>query len=1129
MTSQQDALLYMPGATEGTTQWKVDTIQLVNWGGFHGYTQVPYARAITLLSGASGTGKSTLLDAYIALLMDANTPFNGASNDATVGRARSAGQRSLLSYLRGKTDTARDTGSDELVDQVLRGRNAPTWGALAVTFVDDHDRKYTVARLFYVPRDASKDSDLTRKMCTVDGSLNLADVEPFAVNKFDKRAVQGRFTNLKMHDTYGEFSTAFCTKLGIGPNGDGAKALRLLARIQAGHPVRTVDEMYKSLVLEEPGTYQAANDAVEHFKDLEDAYKAMDEEAKKAEVLARIPDLWADREAAVEKAALIDTFGIHRVDADTPLDLWRLNTEDALLEVAENENRANRQSVEAEKADAEAREADLTSRLTDVEEHLAANESHGQLKRWEADLGQLNVAKATAEQRRRQFDAATLILGLDVNTHTDFTAAVGAAEVFADEFDAKDAALNTQLQELGRASYAPMQEKDELADEVKSLATREGRMDARLDASRRLIAKECGIDAADLPFVGELIDVKAGERTWRKAIETILHGVARIMLIDDTDLDRVRKTIDTLHLPVRVNFQGVRLAPFHPETLNPIYVSGKLEYKDTPYTGWVLDRLQAENTDARCVDNPSELGHGSDLRVTVNGQTGRGRAGAHGGTQGPNVIGFSKEERLAEIATRVTELDAILGNLAQQGRALEQERQRFNTTKTAHDHVRATAWASIDVDGITANISDIEERRLALLNADDNLAALETERETLKADLKKVGGEVYAADTALKALKAEQDRIVARKDKVVGDITRIEQAQQVSLTDDQNAYLDDAYAEVATVGDLAGFAEGCRRLKTTLAERLRGAGDKITSTTRALEDTFKRYLDAFPDPNQSPDVVNYPSFRRILDTIHATGLHERRAEWSRRLTEWSGQDLVPLAGAFELAITDIRNRLAPVNAILDTLEFGAHKDRLHIELRELHRVDVQKFRKKLRDLSRIATADLDDQLVDKWFKQLRDFMNLIRPDATPVKGKPDRDYYLDVRKHIEITAVAYDTNGNERSTYAALGGKSGGETQELVAFIVGAALRFQLGDDEGNQRPRFAPVFLDEGFVKADSEFAGRAVNAWAGLGFQLIIGAPYGQYTALEPYADDVLFMSKDSRGYSHVRNITPTSKAAR
>src|SRR5258707_14897879 len=47
-------------------KWKAEALQLVNWGGFHGYARMPVSPAATLLSGASGTSKSTILDAYLA-------------------------------------------------------------------------------------------------------------------------------------------------------------------------------------------------------------------------------------------------------------------------------------------------------------------------------------------------------------------------------------------------------------------------------------------------------------------------------------------------------------------------------------------------------------------------------------------------------------------------------------------------------------------------------------------------------------------------------------------------------------------------------------------------------------------------------------------------------------------------------------------------------------------------------------------------------------------------------------------------------------------------------------------------------------------------------------------------------
>ncbi|MER6667100.1 SbcC/MukB-like Walker B domain-containing protein [Amycolatopsis japonica] len=1115
-------LLHLPGAPAGTTQWKVETLQLVNWGGFHGHSAVRFSPTTTLLSGASGTGKSTLLDAYIALVMDSNIPFNGASNDATVGRARSADQRSLVSYLRGKLDTSRDTSTGELADQVLRGRDSATWGALAVTFVDDHDRRCTLARLFYVPRAAVKDTDLTRKMCLVDGTIDLRDLEPFVEGKFDKRAVKSRFPNLTMHDSYGTFSQAFFTRLGIGAHGDGAKALRLLARIQGGQQVRTVDDLYKSMVIETPGTYPAADAAISHFKDLEDAYEAMATEEQKAEALARIPELHDERERALADARLVDTFGIHQT-GDTPFELWKLTTEDALLEEVENDLRALRAETAQEKVNATNRKSGIQARKLAVEADLRANESQVTLARVEADLGRFEQDLIIVEKQREQFDLLTACLDPQVKTEADFTAAQEQARIFSDEFEQKTKEVEDRRTQIMAAAYGPTLEKDELAEELASLKDREGRMDHKLHKSRMRIAELTGIDPKNLPFAGELIDIPSEHKKWRKAVETTLFGIARILLIDVKQLDRVSRLIDREKLPWRVNFEGIDLVCYEDQRLDSRYVSGKLAFKATPFTTWVRDRVTAGNIDALCVEDAAEL-TGTGRRVTINGQTRHGRSGAHGELNARDVIGFSKEERLAEIAKRLGELEVILNKVHLERQANARELNSIYATARAYDHVLATSWSGINPDGIRADIERLKERKKSILDGDDTLRSLRKDLEVIEGELEAVSREIYTAEGKLEDIEKKREKAIGRKDYVVDAIQRIERAQAVTLTKEQIATLTTEFAEVATVGDLDHFHDGARRLKKRLINRGEGARTKATTAARSLEDAFQHYLGRWPDPNLSPSVENYPSFRRILDTILSTGLHERRQEWTANLNDWTGQDLVPLAGAFSLAVEDIRNRLEPVNTILATLPFGAHRYRLKIDLRELHREDVIKFKRELNVLSRAATEDFTDEQAQNWFTRLRRFMKYIRTD---LPGKSNRDYFLDVRKHIEITAVSYDDQGRERSTYAALGGKSGGESQELVAFIVGAALRFQLGD-EAHARPRFAPVFLDEGFVKADSEFAGRAVDAWKGLGFQLIIGAPYGQFTALEPHADHVLYMAKSPRGYSSVKALPPTTRRA-
>ncbi|MEO5876310.1 MAG: SbcC/MukB-like Walker B domain-containing protein [Streptosporangiaceae bacterium] len=1112
-------LLYIDGATEGTTQWKAETFQMVNWGGFHGHHEIVFSSEATLLSGASGTGKSSLLDAYLALMMPSDTPFNGASNDATSGRARGADQRNLVTYLKGKTDSSRQAGTDELRDQVLRGTDGSTWGAVAMTFVDDNERRYTALRAYFVPRGATKFADVTMKMATKDGYLDLRELAPLAESKFDKRALKVRFPDLVPFDSYTSFAQTLFTRLGIGANGDGNKALRLLARIQGGQQVKTVDGLYKSMVLEEPSTYAAADKAIAHFGDLERAYEAMVTEAEKAKILERLPDLHRDFEQAKANSDAIDVLGIHR-DGDTPFQLWCLRTESALLTQTVDNNRILRAEAHTKFVKAGEREADLKKRVEELQRQIRANGGDA-LTSLQNDLEKLNLDRNQAILKRERFDGRILSLSASVQTEEEFLQLSAAAKEFIAAFEQEEKALE-DLQKAKHKEMVPLEQQlKELKKERASLSGREGLVPDQLHEARMLIAQATGISAEDLPFVAELIDLAPGEESWRKAAEVTLASVARIMLVDEDLLEQLSRTIDPLRIGVRINFEGVALDLHKDFRGDPRRISGKLIFKESLFSHWIQNRVQASNIDALCVNNPAELGSGGPC-VTVNGQTRNGKRGAHGDLGGRYIIGFSNKARLEEIEQEIVLLTDELDAMSMQASAIGSQISDLRGRKTAHQFVLDTEWDAIDVVGAELKIAENEAARDRILTNSNILRVLKAEEERETNDRERAQREKHLAEQDRDNLDSAYTDLVDREDEVNKHIDRIERESSTSLLEEQSARLDVEFSAVTDQSDLKTFGASIKRLRDRLIAQARQERDNAQKARESLERIFQAFQVRWQDPNLGESMDSYPAYRDILDDILTTGLHERRQEWKRRLSEWSGQDLVPLNGAFDTSIEEIEDRLYPVNDILATLEFGAGRDRLKIVLRRLHHDDITKFRRELKLLSSGATEELSDLQTEARFKRLQGFMRQIRKPEGTSKSTAQRDYLLDVRRHVEVTAARVTTDGVEVSTYASLGGKSGGETQELIAFIVGAALRFQLGD-ESRTRPRFAPVILDEGFVKSDSEFAGRAVQAWKGLGFQLIIGAPLDKVTALEPYMDLVLAMTKDNKtGYSYVTPLT-------
>lgn len=1119
----QAALLVLPGATDGTTQWRAESLQMVNWGGFHGHVTVPFAPGATLLSGASGTGKSTLLDAYIAIMMPSDTPFNGASNDATVGRARSATQRNLLTYLRGKIDTNRETGAEVLQDQVLRGAGQSLWGAVAMTFIDDNGKRFVAARIYTVAAGATSAKDVITRMVTVEARLDLRELESLRETGFDKISLERRFPVMTVHKTYERLSQRLFDRLGIGANGDGAKALRLLARIQAGQQIPSVDGLYKQMVLEKPDTYSAAEDAVDDFRVVEETYEQMVTAAEKAKLLSRLPELWDERSDALENEKLIDTFGVTR-DGPTPLLRWHLTTEGALLETAVEGNRAERRELAGRLRDAEGRQRQLK---IDIENTKKDQREHGgdRLERLELELEQLTEHVKDVEAKRTVFDTRVEPLALNVSSEEDLFTAQLAAEAFAGTFTADERKLEDERTTLFEEGSPLTVRRGDIVTELDSLRQRKSLIPTGLHDARATMAAAAGLDEADLPFVAELIDISPGQQEWRNAAELAWHSIARVMLVDARHQEHLSRAIDSIRMR-RINFTGVDLTEHAERRGVDGYLSGKLIYKDSPFSAWVRDRLTQAGTDGLCVNSPDELA-GPQQRITRSGQTRRGRDSAHGDYNTKPIIGFNNADLIAAYEAELADVDNQITELRLKVTAVETQLRNLRAAAAAHQLVLDTTWETIDVAAVEAAIAGHRRDIASILETSDVLAELARTLTALEGKLGEAAAEIVRSGDRCKALDVAHGQMCTRQDRIVTTLDEYD-GHGVMLSDAQTEHLDVVYATVADPSSLTGLPDGFKRLRSRLADNSRFERERARRATDSLVGIFEQYQsrETWYDPNRGTGIADYRAYRDELDQVTYDRLHEMRQEWRQRLVKWTGERLVPLHGAFDSSIEDIEERLEPVNDILSGLPFGAKRDRLRIALRRLNPADVVQFRRELKALSSGVTGELSDEQAETRYRRLRKLMSQIRKPEGGSKAASSRDVLLDVRRHVEITAVRLDATGRPVATYAWLGDKSGGETQELVAFIVGAALRFQLGDED-RARPRFAPIFLDEGFVKSDSEFAGRAVGAWRGLGFQLIVGVPLDKVTALEPTMDLLLSVTKGPKGYSYINEMRPADEA--
>lgn len=1087
--------------------WRIARLQVVNWGGFDGWHDVAFDSAGTILTGGSGAGKSTLLDAYIALMMSANVPFNNASN-AGRGRARGDGQRSVLTYVRGKIDSTVVDG--ETVDRTLRG-SANAWGAVAVTFerarpggVDD---VFTAARLWHVPRRARSMEDVKPRLVTADGPFDLRSAEADAPEQFaNLKSIYG--TGLTVHAQPGTFAARLYQRLHIGTADSGDKAMSLLANVQAGRAVHDVVGLYRDLVLEEPATFAAAQAAVDHFADLEATHEAMVDAENQQTTLTPIREAHAARASALARR--------HAIDALDPTSFgggfatWQAETLVALAEDALISAGSTLAGAAAEVSAARLRE---TAALERRDQSKAALENAaGDLPKLRREAGNFRKDLEKAEEAASRLAAAIAPAGVDVSSMQGFLAAQREAERLTTSPDEAAQALDDRAADLRNDGMLLVKERNRLIDDRDDLATRGGKISGDDHRLRCEIAALIGLEPTELPFVAELFDLAPEHENWRDAADVVLRGFAIQLVIDGATYNRVRDTLNPHRFTRRSRFIGAEgnlevRYDASPGTLAETLIVNR----SSRWAGWLHQQLLREANHLR-VGDVTELVGDNVARVTRSGQTRRGQRGAHGGHNRP-LIGFSSQQVIDGLQSRIDEIDARLGELAAEERAVKTEREARQTQRDALLSIRGVTWDAVDVELARGLLEAAEEDVARAKTETPDLARLDEKAEQAQDAWEKAN----AASHDARSHRQEAQDDVERLERVVTDYRPAVTGAIATLQPEQLDILQECWESVGPL-DINQIEASSQRIRNGLTERCAAAERDAAQRARQLEATFETYANRWPDPNRGTGIASAGDYLGILDALETAGLATVRDAFLNAVNRWSGDDVNSVRSAMETAVDEITTRIGAINLILSGIPFGhpnapngTANDHLLIRTRRFEPDTISKFRKRLIELSAPVVADDATEAARRF--------DAYRRLNTELQSS-DRAMLLDVRRHIHITAERVTPDGAVVAQYDTLGGKSGGETQELIAFIVGSALRYRLGG-EPTHGPAFAPVLLDEAFIKADALFAGRAITAWKRLGFQLVIAAPVDKYQALEPHVPRTLFIDKTNTGRSLVRVI--------
>lgn len=1079
----------------GRQVW-LSRLQVINWGVFDGYHDIRLSRTGTLITGASGSGKSSLLDAVSLAFLSAKRRNFNASSDSTAAGSN-LGRRTVDKYIRGLWGERQQPG-ERAKPMYLRGEG-PAWSAIAVTYTGNDDTVVTGLVLKWLAVGADSDASSSHHLIRADADiLDLCNTwrdKGYAKVVFESAGWQGKRDNERW----------YLDRLydAIGIQGSTA-ALQLLGKAKSLKSVGGLEQFVREYMLDVPESFTGIKDAVDQITPLVEARNALAVAQKKRNILGDIGDIHQRYVTEGAQLASIDVVDLQMVrDWIDEQRLAQISPEVTRLDTEIDRIGTEHDELVSQRATAIAKRDELNARI---------ESAGGGVASLRTELAYANERAQRVSRDRSNYDQLLWDMGYPPpDDAADFDAMRSESLTAIDRLTAEQTVVRDRIaDEEGprrRAAKDQMQTAREELIRVERLRTA---LPASEERIRNEIAAALGAPAKQLPYVAELMDLNPEYALWRKAVEKVLRAAGLVLLVPDRYHAAALRYVNDHNMRGLVRIEHVPA------------VSG--QYAD-PQAGTLGECLQITEPRHECARAAAQIvaSSGDYTRVGSPADFTKYRRAV-------TMEGLRKESERRAVKDDRKEIPAsqyiYQGNIEDKIAALRIELDRAAKEFEASDRVMNELHTQIESLG--SDVRRWTELRSYKQFADVDTSSADAEAQRLQDQL----DALEAANPDLAELQQQAANYLKQSHAMSGRITALEQEEtrhddrrtrllelQETLTpgavgSQVRATLESYRAQLSTMLDILEPAP----FRSELWRQIEKDQDQLKEAVRRSEKELRRIIELFDEqfreaiPNDSANldekIHDYVALCRRIDDRELPAAHDRML---RLITEQAPTAVLRLHQLAEEEAERIEEQIARVNLGLGSVEFNrGTRLTLHADPKRLAAVtDLNDRARRISSRAADVSAS-DEKAIHDQYKDILELRNLLASDAAEARQWA-RDA-LDVRNRFTLYCAERGADTDELiRTYSNSGANSGGEQEKLMAFCLAGALSYNLADPTtGDNRPVFSQLMLDEAFSKSDPVFAQQALLAFRKFGFQLLIVATVQNTTTIQPYIDSVVMVSK-------------------
>lgn len=1116
-------------------------LEVYNWGTFDGKVYNIKPDGFNgLLTGDIGSGKSTLVDAVTTLIVpQQKIIYNKAAG------AESKTERNLLTYVRGEHTNRKDeqTGSSKPVYL----RNEDQYSVILGHFLNEgFSQHVTLAQVFWL-----KNGKVEKLFVLADSELSIK--EHFSdfdgdISKLKKKLKAQN--GIEIPDTFSAYSVRFCQLFGITQR---EEALDLFYQTVSMKSVGNLTEFVRNQMLGKTDVKATIEELIKSFDNLTDTHnsvlKAKDQISILDPVINDVKEYEALNKIIIEKENVIKDLEKYFSIEKIAILKFELNNFREDYHATQNKIYSIKKSIFS-----------LTEELNSIKQSILNSEIGRQLENLEKGVSDLTEKAKSQKNEFENYQNTCEKLELNGDVEEDqFYQNRKKLDEIEKEIDESNKVLREKRDELVITRRKQQEVMKDLQEELDSLKNRQSQIPVRIFSMRERIAQDLEILPSDIPFVGELLEVKDEDKDWEGAIERRLHDFGLSILVQEKDFTRIRNYVDSTDLKNKIVY--LRTLPHDRKNSHDIpdnSLINKLNIKnDSIFYEWLEEEL-TQRHNLVCCETMEEFNRNS-FAITIKGQIRSGRTKYEKDDRrnifdkSNYILGWSNEQKIRayqkDLVERGKDLDGI-------EKEIESISISENSYKNKALHLNDLK-KYVDFESINFKKSILDKERLqkefeVLKNSKgtEQYNKLKERDEELSAEIKSLDDGRDKAQTDL----GEKRNNIGLYAKQLFDSyllsTIIEEKALKAIIDfdtdvfqNLNYHVDNWLAipindvviseanKLVISNLLVNYTLNIQNVDLISKELDKKLNNEVSEDRKVTHRKSNNIISGIRTfkikyPGESSDFDAQLEYIDEIKKVHKKlvddDLPKHEEKLKKLMREGTIKDLVIFSSNLDRYEKEIKRKIDEINSHLVSIDYNTGTF-IKIIGDKVQTDDIKTFRIDLRNATQ-GVFDESELFSEEKFMEVKKLLDRFK--SVDEVHKRWTEKVTDVRQWYTFGAQEINREDNsDREYYSDSSGKSGGQKEKLAYTILASAIVYQFGLSGNESRSRsFRFVVIDEAFGRGSNESTRYGLKLFEKLNIQLLIVTPLQKINIIEDYVNAVHFVSNPGGNNSKVRNLTKT-----